>query len=108
MIAHGLFPHPGQRSDHADSPRVGDGAARQPGKLSDLLDPEVPQLLAARLLEREERRVDNRLLVLRLRHLVFTRLPDLLVDSTEYSIDKLAAIFAPESFTEFNCFIWIF
>ncbi|MGO4255336.1 sensor histidine kinase [Marmoricola sp. RAF53] len=25
MIAHGAFPYPGQRSDHADSPRVGDG-----------------------------------------------------------------------------------
>ncbi len=25
MIANGLFPYPGQRSDHADSPRVGDG-----------------------------------------------------------------------------------
>jgi two-component sensor histidine kinase len=28
MIAHGTFPHPGQRSDHADSPRVGDGFVR--------------------------------------------------------------------------------
>jgi len=28
MIAHGTFPHPGQRSDHADSPRVGDGFIR--------------------------------------------------------------------------------
>lgn len=28
MIAHGSFPHPGQRSDHADSPRVGDGFIR--------------------------------------------------------------------------------
>jgi two-component sensor histidine kinase len=28
MIAHGFFPFPGQRSDHADSPRVGDGFLR--------------------------------------------------------------------------------
>ncbi|MFC5728238.1 MULTISPECIES: PAS domain-containing sensor histidine kinase [Nocardioides] len=28
MIALGLFPNPGQRSDHADSPRVGDGFLR--------------------------------------------------------------------------------
>ncbi|MFC6287376.1 sensor histidine kinase [Nocardioides sp. GCM10027113] len=28
MIAHGLFPAAGQRSDHADSPRVGDGFVR--------------------------------------------------------------------------------
>jgi two-component system, sensor histidine kinase PdtaS len=28
MIAHGLFPSAGQRSDHADSPRVGDGFVR--------------------------------------------------------------------------------
>ncbi|WP_435771239.1 sensor histidine kinase [Nocardioides sp. SYSU DS0651] len=28
MIAEGLFPSPGQRSDHADSPRVGDGFLR--------------------------------------------------------------------------------
>lgn len=28
MIAHGRFPAPGQRSDHADSPRVGDGFLR--------------------------------------------------------------------------------
>jgi two-component system, sensor histidine kinase PdtaS len=28
MIAHGTFPYPGQRSDHADSPRVGDGFVR--------------------------------------------------------------------------------
>ena len=28
MIAHGFFPFPGQRSDHADSPRVGDGFVR--------------------------------------------------------------------------------
>ncbi len=28
MIAHGHFPYPGQRSDHADSPRVGDGFVR--------------------------------------------------------------------------------
>jgi len=28
MIAHGFFPAPGQRSDHADSPRVGDGFVR--------------------------------------------------------------------------------
>ncbi|QYJ05671.1 PAS domain-containing sensor histidine kinase [Nocardioides panacisoli] len=28
MIARGLFPAPGQRSDHADSPRVGDGFVR--------------------------------------------------------------------------------
>ncbi len=28
MIAAGLFPAPGQRSDHADSPRVGDGFVR--------------------------------------------------------------------------------
>src|SRR5690606_24536240 len=28
MIAAGHFPHPGQRSDHADSPRVGDGFVR--------------------------------------------------------------------------------
>jgi two-component sensor histidine kinase len=28
MIANGLFPFPGQRSDHADSPRVGDGLIR--------------------------------------------------------------------------------
>ncbi len=28
MIAHGHFPFPGQRSDHADSPRVGDGFLR--------------------------------------------------------------------------------
>ncbi|MFP5253659.1 MAG: sensor histidine kinase [Actinomycetes bacterium] len=28
MIAHGHFPHTGQRSDHADSPRVGDGFVR--------------------------------------------------------------------------------
>ena len=28
MIAQGLFPYPGQRSDHADSPRVGDGMIR--------------------------------------------------------------------------------
>jgi len=28
MIAHGYFPNPGQRSDHADSPRVGDGFLR--------------------------------------------------------------------------------
>jgi two-component system, sensor histidine kinase PdtaS len=28
MIARGLFPEPGQRSDHADSPRVGDGLFR--------------------------------------------------------------------------------
>ena len=28
MIAHGSFPVPGQRSDHADSPRVGDGFVR--------------------------------------------------------------------------------
>ncbi|WP_227465579.1 PAS domain-containing sensor histidine kinase [Nocardioides dongkuii] len=28
MIAHGHFPAPGQRSDHADSPRVGDGFLR--------------------------------------------------------------------------------
>jgi two-component sensor histidine kinase len=28
MIAHGYFPAPGQRSDHADSPRVGDGFLR--------------------------------------------------------------------------------
>jgi two-component sensor histidine kinase len=28
MISHGFFPFPGQRSDHADSPRVGDGFVR--------------------------------------------------------------------------------
>jgi len=28
MISNGLFPFPGQRSDHADSPRVGDGFVR--------------------------------------------------------------------------------
>ncbi len=28
MFAHGLFPYAGQRSDHADSPRVGDGFVR--------------------------------------------------------------------------------
>ncbi|MBO9519915.1 MAG: sensor histidine kinase [Nocardioidaceae bacterium] len=28
MIARGSFPYPGQRSDHADSPRVGDGFVR--------------------------------------------------------------------------------
>ncbi|MCW2787256.1 MAG: histidine kinase, dimerization/phosphoacceptor [Marmoricola sp.] len=28
MIAHGTFPYPGQRSDHVDSPRVGDGYIR--------------------------------------------------------------------------------
>jgi two-component sensor histidine kinase len=28
MIANGYFPSPGQRSDHADTPRVGDGAVR--------------------------------------------------------------------------------
>ena len=28
MIADGHFPFPGQRSDHADSPRVGDGFVR--------------------------------------------------------------------------------
>ncbi|RJS46861.1 sensor histidine kinase [Nocardioides cavernaquae] len=28
MITHGLFPVPGQRSDHADTPRVGDGFIR--------------------------------------------------------------------------------
>ncbi|MCZ4498885.1 MAG: histidine kinase, dimerization/phosphoacceptor [Marmoricola sp.] len=28
MIANGSFPYPGQRSDHADSPRVGDGFIR--------------------------------------------------------------------------------
>ena len=28
MIANGHFPFPGQRSDHADSPRVGDGFVR--------------------------------------------------------------------------------
>lgn len=28
MIANGLFPHSGQRSDHVDSPRVGDGFLR--------------------------------------------------------------------------------
>ncbi len=28
MIAAGAFPHPGERSDHADSPRVGDGFIR--------------------------------------------------------------------------------
>ncbi len=28
MIAHGAFPFPGQRSDHADTPRVGDGFIR--------------------------------------------------------------------------------
>lgn len=28
MIAHGFFPSPGQRSDHADTPRVGDGFVR--------------------------------------------------------------------------------
>ena len=28
MIAHGAFPYTGQRSDHADSPRVGDGFIR--------------------------------------------------------------------------------
>jgi two-component sensor histidine kinase len=28
MIAYGSFPNPGQRSDHADSPRVGDGFLR--------------------------------------------------------------------------------
>jgi two-component sensor histidine kinase len=28
MIAHGTFPYAGQRSDHADSPRVGDGFIR--------------------------------------------------------------------------------
>jgi two-component system, sensor histidine kinase PdtaS len=28
MIAHGYFPFPGERSDHADSPRVGDGFVR--------------------------------------------------------------------------------
>ena len=28
MIAHGFFPHRGQRSDHADTPRVGDGFVR--------------------------------------------------------------------------------
>jgi two-component system, sensor histidine kinase PdtaS len=28
MIANGTFPYPGQRSDHADSPRVGDGFIR--------------------------------------------------------------------------------
>jgi two-component system, sensor histidine kinase PdtaS len=28
MISHGYFPAPGQRSDHADSPRVGDGFLR--------------------------------------------------------------------------------
>jgi two-component sensor histidine kinase len=28
MIAHGFFPFPGQRSDHADTPRVGDGFVR--------------------------------------------------------------------------------
>ena len=37
MIAGGHFPVPGQRSDHADSPRVGDGFVRVdaagPGRL---------------------------------------------------------------------------
>jgi len=28
MISHGFFPFPGQRSDHVDSPRVGDGFVR--------------------------------------------------------------------------------
>ena len=28
MIARGTFPFPGQRSDHADTPRVGDGFIR--------------------------------------------------------------------------------
>jgi two-component sensor histidine kinase len=28
MISHGQFPYPGQRSDHTDSPRVGDGFVR--------------------------------------------------------------------------------
>jgi two-component sensor histidine kinase len=28
MIANGFFPYPGQRSDHADTPRVGDGFVR--------------------------------------------------------------------------------
>jgi two-component sensor histidine kinase len=28
MISHGTFPYPGQRSDHADTPRVGDGFVR--------------------------------------------------------------------------------
>jgi two-component sensor histidine kinase len=28
MISNGFFPYPGQRSDHADSPRVGDGFVR--------------------------------------------------------------------------------
>ncbi len=31
MIAHGSFPYPGQRSDHVDSPRVGDGFVRIDG-----------------------------------------------------------------------------
>jgi two-component sensor histidine kinase len=32
MIARGFFPYPGQRSDHADSPRVGDGFVRLDGQ----------------------------------------------------------------------------
>ncbi|HWI42285.1 MAG TPA: histidine kinase N-terminal domain-containing protein [Nocardioides sp.] len=32
MIARGLFPSPGQRGDHADSPRVGDGFLRVDGR----------------------------------------------------------------------------
>lgn len=32
MIAGGTFPYPGQRSDHADSPRVGDGFIRVDGQ----------------------------------------------------------------------------
>ena len=31
MIANGFFPYPGQRSDHADTPRVGDGFVRIDG-----------------------------------------------------------------------------
>ena len=38
----------------------GDGATRQPGKLSDLLDPEVLQLLAPLSLHREERQRERR------------------------------------------------
>ena len=40
MIANGTFPYPGQRSDHADSPRVGDGFIRvDPDGLVDYASP---------------------------------------------------------------------
>ena len=41
MIASGDFPHPGQRSDHTDSPRVGDGFVRvDPRRSGDLRQPQ--------------------------------------------------------------------